>query len=355
MSRFITIQSDPTAGGSTYEDLVGVGSSPTWPAISGLVPANANTNVDANTTQVDRNDDVTGFGAAQAPETLMADPRVTAGFRAYPALTHRVLRDILKGTATPSGTAPASIVTTVEATQAGPERCSIVTLVREGQVDRVSGVAWNEIELDMPLDGDATVSLSGLGLYHDVFTEQEAALTPPSDQPSGWVYKLRDVEAFLGPSAGTKIDCLNGAGFTFTANISDAAEDRFCAGKNIEKTVVGSNEYRVWYPSQHQRNGQRTVGCRLNFRNTRPSQELARILSRADKLRLEIAGEPLGTTPAANRRLGLILHKVVPNGGGADELNAQDAIRSSYEYGVYLDPTTSRDVQMEVVGTAALT
>lgn len=353
--RYITIQPDTTPGGSTLEDLVGVGTDPTWPSIAGLVPANNNTNVDPQINRINRDDDVTGFGASQAPETLSSAPQVTAGFRAFPALTHKVLRDILKGTSAASGTAPAAITSTVEATQSGDERCSVVTVVREGQVDRVSGVAWNEIQLDLPIDGDAQVTATGFGLYHDVLTEDEAALTPPTDQPTGWVYKLRDVEAYLGPDTGTLIDCLSGAQFTFTANLSTDAADRFCSGKNVERTVVGSDEFRVWYPTYHVRKGKRAVTCQLSFRNTRPSQELALILSRADKLRLEIAGEPLGTTPAADRRLGLILHKVVPTDGGAGELNANDSQRSQYTYGVYLDPDTSRDVQMEVVGTAAIT
>jgi hypothetical protein len=352
--RFLSLQPDPVAGGSTHDALTTDGTvAPAWPALAGLLPVTGGS-VDPGLTQIDRDDDVTGLGASQAPETLSSAPEVTVEMRAFPAVAHRLIRDALKGTATASGTAPAAITTTIEAEQDGPERCSIATLVREGQVDRVSGVAFNEIELEMAIDEDATISATGWGLYHDVLTEAEAGLTAPLDQPVGHVYKLRDVYAYLGAGAGVQIDCVAGFGLTFSANLDDDAQTRFCAGRQIAETVINGQRYRVWYPDRHKRKGKRGVTCRVDFASTQVDQELARILSKADRLRVEIAGARLGTTPEADQMLGLILHRVVPTDGGPDEMNANDALRSSYEYGVYLDPDTNKDIQAEIVGTAAI-
>lgn len=353
--RFLSLQPDPVAGGSTYDALTTGGTVPAaWPAVAGLLPVTGGS-VDLGRTQTDRDDDVTGLGASQAPETLSLAPEVTIEMRAFPAIAHRMIRDILKGPATATGTAPAAITTTIDpGPQDAAERCSIATLVREGQVDRVSGVAFNELELEMAIDEDATISATGLGLYHDVLTEAEAGLTAPLDQPTGHVYKLRDVFAYLGAGAGVQIDCVAGFGLTFTANLDDDAQSRFCGGRNQPEEVVNGQRYRRWYPDRHKRKGKRGVTCRIDYASTQPDQELALILSKADRLRVEISGARLGTTPAADQMLGLILHRVVPTDGGPDEMNANDALRSSYEYGVYLDPDTSKDIQAEIVGTAAI-
>lgn len=349
--RALGFAADANVGGTTLDDFVDGGG--IWPAPTIWIPATTG-NVDPGEQPADRNDEVRGRRGNSASFSYMAQPKADFGARAYPEIFRRFLRNALGGAPANTGTAPAAISSVVEPIQSGNLIPLNFWLLREEQLDRVSGAVVNEISAEFPVDGEGTVQVSMDGLYHEPTpTSEYGALPTPNTVAYDDVYSLRDIKAFLGPDEGEQIDCLSGFSFAVSNALYGDARSRFCAGKNIRTTPVDGVTRKLWYPERHKIGPQRITG-RLDFGSTRPDVETLRILRHTQKLEVELAAGPLGTTPEADEMLRLTFHNQAPTGGGADALQRDGDQFSSYEFEAYIDPATGKDLTAEFVGTTAV-
>jgi hypothetical protein len=351
--RYFAYAVDPTVGGTTQEDVegaAGVIAAPTE-----LVPVTT-AQADPNEREVDRNNEVRGSRGNSAPMSFMSDPRMTFEARAYTKLIRTLVRNAMGGTIDSTGADPTAIESTVQMAGYGAQLPAIIgTLIREAQVDRMTGLVANEVEFNFPVDEEGTVSTTLWGLFHDV---DDVASLPGLPALSGapdyqTAYMLRDVVAIMGDGAGVEIDCLSGFGFTINNNLIDEPRSRFCAGQNIAEYTVDGELHRLWYPERHKL-GSQTITGRLDFGDVRPDRELRRILKHTEKLVVELYGDPLETVPVVDEACRLIFHKQAPTGGGADPLQREGDQFSSYEFTAYVDDATGRDLEAVLVGEEAL-
>jgi hypothetical protein len=352
--RYFAHAVDPVSGGSNLDDVTAAAG--VIPAPDELVPVST-AQADPNERDVTRDNEVVGIRGQRAPISFSSDPRMTFEARAYTKLTRMLLRRAMGGAIATTGADPAAVQSTVQMAGYGGLLPAIVgTLVREGQVDRMTGLVPAEVEFNFPVDEEGTVSATLWGLYHDV---DDVAAVPGLPNLSGapdyqTAYMLRDIVALMGDGAGVEIDCLSGFGFTINNNLVDEPRSRFCANKNIAEFTVDGDLHRLWYPERHQL-GSQTITGRLDFGDVRPDRELRRILKHTEKLVVELYGDPLGTVPPADEACRLIFHKQAPTGGGADPLQREGDQFSSYEFTAYIDDATGRDLEAVFIGEEALT
>lgn len=349
--RYLGWVDDPTAGGTSLDDL-GVDPIDIPDTFVPVQSAQAN----PGTRTLDRDDDVRNRRAGSAPISFAATPGMTFTSRAWTKLVRMVLRKAMGNLVGNTGVAPASIQSTLTMLQSGNLPAIMPTLVREGQVDQMTGAVFGEVELNFPVDGEGTVECTLDALYHEVTDPGSVVGLPnPAGMPEFQdAYMLRDITAFMGAGAGVAIDCLAGFGLTINNNLVDEFRSRFCAGKNISEQTLETILHRIWYPDRN-KFAQQTVTGRLDFGDVRPDLELRRILSHATKLVVELNGPPLaGTVPAADEMARLILYRQVPTGGGAEPLQREGDQVSSYEFTGYLDDGTGKDLEAVLVGDEAL-
>lgn len=355
--RWLALTDDPTDGGTRLDDVAGL----TPPGIPAPALADAvvvtTAQADPGIRNLDRDNDVRGTRANSAPISFASAPSMTFTARAWTSLLRRLLPKTMGGAVASTGVAPAAIESTVQMLQdqRGVLPAMIGTLVREDQVDRMTGLWANEVTLNFPADEEGTVEGTLMGLYHDVDdVDNVAGLPAISGAPNQSVaYMLRDVTAFLGAGAGVQIDCLGGFGLTLNNNLSDDFRTRFCAGRNIYSVTIDGVEHRLWYPDRN-RVGPQAITGRLDFGDTRPDLEAKRLVTHADQLIVELAADPLGTTPPADEMIRLLLHNMAPTGGGAEPLQRDGDQQSSYEFTAYVDDVTGKDLEATLVGTAAI-
>lgn len=357
MSRWFGFIDDPTSGGSTFDDLAATAiAAPTT-----FVPVTS-AQADAGLVQLNRDDEVRGRRANVAPISFASAPSMTLEARAYPKLVRSLVRKVLGGTIASVGTAPASIASTVGPLQSGNLPALICWLLREGQLDRLTGGIVEELEFNFPIDGEGTVSATIQGLYHD--SDDSAAAVDPDGTPAeaiptaaytgyGDTFMLRDASAFVG-GALVELTDLAGFGLTFNNGLYDDMRSRFQPNHNVETVQIDGVTHRLWYPERH-KIGPQSVTGRIDFSDVQPSREIRRLVTHAEKLVFEVAAGPLGTTPAADEMLRLTLYKQVLTGGGAEPLQRESDQVSSYEFSAYLDESTNKDIEATLVGTAALT
>lgn len=359
--RWFGFVDDPTPGGSTLEDLIeaGAGPDPTWEVPTEFVPVSA-AQVDPGLTTLDRNNEVTGDLASRAPVSFASAPTETFTVRAYPRITRKLVRNAFSGNVAAAGVAPAAIASTVGPAASGAALKALQTyLIREGQLDRLSGAVVSEVAFNFPVDEEGSVDVTLSGKYHDVDPTESVVGLPATDF-SGYggaaseTFMLRDLKAYLGAGAGVQIDCLAGFGFTYGQGLIEDLRSRFCAGTNIETTVIDGVRHKLWYPTWHKR-ARRVVTGRLDFGDVRPDRELRRILLHCEKLVAEVSAGPLaGTVPASDEMMRLTFYKQAPTGGGADPLTSDGDQVSSYEFTAYLDEVTGKDVEATFTSDAAL-
>lgn len=355
--RWLALDTDPIAGGTSYDDILADPAALVLPtSADALVVTTAQ--AAPNTRNLARDNDVRGTRANSAPIGFASAPTLTFEGRAWTSQLRKLLRQAMGGSIASAGAPPASVASTVQmlTSQTGNLPALIGTLVREQQVDRLTGLWVNELTLNFPADEEGTMSGTGMALYHQVDDVDDVAGIPSIVAPAGQsvAYMLRDITAFQGAGAGVEIDCLGGFGLTINNNLSDDFRTRFCAGHNIYEVTIDGTLHRIWYPDRN-RVGAQTITGRLDFGDTRPDREARLIASHADKLVVNLFGDPLGTTPAADESIQLLLHKVTPTGGGAEPLTRDGDQQSSYEFTAYVDDTTGKDLEAIIVGAAALT
>ncbi len=355
--RWFGFIDDPTAGGTALDDL----SSGNILAPTTFVPVTTGT-VDAGLQPLDRTNEVRGRRGDTPRMSFASAPTLTFEARAYPKLVRKLLRKALGGSITSTGTAPAAISSVVGPLQSGQLPAIIGWLVREGELDRVTGAVVNELEFNFAIDAEGTVSATLPALYHDVDATASAtdpaggaAVTLPTPSYSGYTdaFMLRDASAFRGSSL-TELTGLAGFGFTFNNQLIDDMRSRFQPNHNIETVQIDGDRHRLWYPDRHKLGPQLVTG-RIDFSDVDSAAEMRRKLSHAEKLVFEVAAGPLGTTPAADEMMRLTFYKQVATGGGPDPIQREGDQVSSYEFTAYIDDSLSKDVEATFVGASALT
>lgn len=355
--RWLALADDPIAGGTNLDDIV---ADPAALELPDTTDAHVATTaqVDPGIRDLNRDNDVRGTRANAAPMAFASAPSLTFGGRAWTSQLRKVLRKAMGGTIATSGAAPAAVISTLQMlqSQTGDLPALIGTLVREEQVDQVTGLWVNELTCNFPADEEGTMEGTLQGLYHRVSDVDDVVGLPAIAGATNQnvAYMLRDVLAFQGPGAGVAIDCLGGFGFTLNNNLSDDFRTRFCAGKNIDEVTIDSVLHRLWFPDKN-RVGPQAITGRLDFGSTRPDREARRLVRHAEKLVVELYGDPLGTTPAADESIRLIFHKQAPTGGGAEPLAREGDQQSSYEFTAYIDDVTGKDLEAVIAGTTAVT
>lgn len=350
--RWFGYKDDPIAGGTSWDD---IDADPAAMLTADTLVPVTTAQVDPGIRDLPRDDDVRGRRANAQPVTFASAPELTLGSRAWTRLSRDFLRKAMGGAVAPAGAAPAAISTTIQMLQEGNLPAIQGTVVREGEVDRVTGGWISELTFDFPADAEGTLEATIMGLYHDVNAVGDVVGLPaPAGMPNYVdAFMLRDVTAIMGDGAGVPVDCLGGFGFTLNNSLSDDFRTRFCAGKNVWEVDVDGQLHRLWYPDRNKL-GPQVVTGRLDYGDVQPDRELRRLVRHAEKLVVELAGPPLGTVPDADEMLRLIFYKQAPTGGGPEPLQRDGDQQSSYEFTAYLDDGTGKDLEAVSVGTAAL-
>lgn len=356
--RWFGFVDDPTEGGSKLDTLETLA----IPVPTIFVPVTTGT-VDPALKPIDRKDEVRGRRANTAPVSFASEPKLTFEARAYPKLLRPMVRKALGGTISKSGTAPAAISSTVGPIQSGSLPAFIGWLLREGQLDRVTGAVVSEIEMNFPVEGEGTMKLTADCLYRDVdHTESatdpngEPALALPTASYTGYedTFMLRDATAFRGPEAGVEIPNLAGLTLTFNNGLIEDFRSRFRPNHNIDSRIIDEVEHKLWYPNRHVIGAQAVTG-KLDLSEVDPDAELKSLFTHAEKLVFEIAAGPLGTTPPADEMMRLTLYKHAPTGGGAEPIVREGDQVSSFEFEGFLDDGLGKDFETTFVGATALT
>jgi len=166
---------------------------------------------------------------------------------------------------------------------------------------------------------------------------------------------LRDAAAYTGTGL-VEIPNLAGFGLTFNNGLRDDFKSRFQPNHNVETFIVDGKQHKVWYPKRTKIGPQNVTG-RIDLSDVDAAQELKRIARHAEKLVFEVAAGPLGTTPAADEMLRMIVYSHALTGGGPEPLQREGDQVASYEFSGYIDSSLSpeKDFEAVFVGATALT
>lgn len=357
MRRWLGLIDDETDGGTTFDDLA----TDPIPVPNHFVPVTT-AQVDPGLQQLNRDNEVRGRRGNTAPMSFASAPSLTFEGRAYPKLVRKLIRKALSGTPASTGVAPAAITSTVGPIETGNLQALVAWLVREGQLDRLTGLVISELEFNFAIDEEGTVSVTAPGLYHDAADTDNAtdpngdpaqALPTPDYSGHDDTFMLRDATAYQG-AAQVEIPELAGFGLTFNNGLIDDFRSRFRPGHNIEVADIDGITHKLWYPERHKIGAQAITG-RLDFSDVQSDTELKRLFTHADKLVFEVAAGELDTTPAADEMLRFVCYKQVPTGGGADPIQREGDQVSSYEFTAYVsEADSSKDFEAVLVGDQAL-
>jgi hypothetical protein len=312
---------------------------------------------------LERKDEIRGRRGDVAPISFASAPVLTFGGRAYPKILRPLIRKLLSGTISSTGTAPKAIESTVDPIQSGSLLSFIGWLLREEQLDRVTGAIVRELSMTFPIDqeGSYTATCDALFVDSDETTGAKdpsgaAAASLPTPSYTGYTdtFMLRDASAFRGSGEGVEIADLAGFTIDFNNGMIQDHRSRFRPNHNIEVAVIDGVTHKLWYPAKHKIGPQAVTGT-IDLSAVDPSAEQRRLLTHAEKLVFEIAAGPLGTTPAADEMMRLTVYQHAPTGGGAEPLVREGDQVSTFQFSGYIDPATSLDFETTFVGVAALT
>lgn len=345
--RLFAIADDPTAGGSSYDDLTtGLvpDSSIFWPVTGGTL--------DWNVTRTERTDEVRGRRAATAPVPFQAAPVMTIPSRAYLSIAKKALRKTLGGTDVVTGTSPGPYTHTMGVLGFGTTALPAVytQLVRDDLNHKMSGGAFNRTSFTFPMDGEATMEMEIWGLYAANFATAPptAVFTGLSSDP---LY-LRDAQVFIDGSS-TAIPDLQGFEFSFTNNLT---AKRY-AKRNVVTQSIGTPALtrKLWWPEENKLGAAQDVTYAINFGNVNTAQDLAGIYGQVQKFVFECAGAPIPST-ATTEILRFTIQAGEHTGGGPEALAARDDITHRVEGGAFYDESAGRDILVEILdGTNAAT
>jgi hypothetical protein len=306
--------------------------------------------VDRQVAQLDRNDEVTGFRGNPPPEEFRKDPRENVEGLAYQRLLEQIIWRCLGSADAVSGSAPAArthLSVPVGYGGSGVLPALFTELIRDDQIDKMSGGYVNSFTVTFPLDGHGTFSAEIWGLYHKSSTGGSVpALTRHVRDVKS--LKLRDVRVFFAGSPIT-VPGVTSFSLTFSNNLVDDSEARFAAGQSIDQiTDTDGVLRRVWYPDQHFLGGSQTIGMELGFSSPQQAEEVKHDLARVEQLVAEVDGPLMATTPVAKEMMRFTALNAVRTGGGPDPLSKEGLQRSSVELGGYIG-SAGTDLRIESV------
>ncbi len=360
MSRWAALITDPTAGGTTLDVIEGGGTPLLIPAPNLFAPVTT-AQVDAGETPLSRNDENRGRRANAAPTSFASAPIGSLGGRAYPKIINKLWRDVLGGAVTTTGTAPAAITSKIPTLQTGNLPALVLWLLREEQLDRLTGAIVSQLELDLPVEGDGTWTASLPALFHDVQSSTSpkdpgggAAAAYPTPDYTGFeeTYKLRDCIAKRG-SAEEELANLAGIKLTFNNGMIEDFRTRFRPNHNILVVEIGGVKKKLWYPAKHKIGAQNVTGT-ITASSVDAAAEARRRFAVAEKLIVESFAGPLATTPPSTEGIRLVLSKMELTGGGAEPLQREGDQTASFEFSAYVDEATNTDVEAQIVAAAAV-
>lgn len=306
--------------------------------------------VDRNITHLDRNDEITGFRGNPTPEEFRKDPRLTVSALAYPRLLERLLWHAMGTADTVTGTAPAArthLTRPVGYSGSGLLPALHAQVVRDDQMDWVSGCYVNSITITFGLDGHGTLETELWGLYH---VSASAGTVPALTRNTRDIktLKLRDLRAYFDGSP-VVVSGVTSFSFTFNNNLVDNSEARFAAGQQIDQITDSDGVLRrVWYPSQHFVGGSQSVSGEIGFSSVQRLEEVKYELAQAEQIVAEIEGGLLATTPVVKEMMRFTILNAVRSGGGAEALAKEGLLTSSFEYTGHIG-ATGLDVSVESV------
>lgn len=344
--RLLGVTHDPIAGGSTFDDLT----SGAIPDAVDLWPVQSVTFA-KNQTNIDRSDEVIGRRGNTLPESFRQDPRFTIKGRLHPRLAKLVVEHAF-GSADAVTPGSGGAATTHSFVPLGYGAATLpalmVQLVRDSENRKASGVAINSFVFDFPHDDDATFEIDCWALYSDVFSDAVPDLHfNPVDVPT---YKLRDLQAFFGGS-GQSVPNVSGFQLTFTNNLIDDTDVRYLAGRNVAtKLDAASKKHNLWFPGENRLGASQTLTGNIAFSSVTATEEVKNDLAVAEQLVVEASAgfiTPATTPPALELMRFTIANKVL-TGGGPDDLAKEGALKASYDWTGYIDPSDSSEPDIEV-------
>lgn len=351
--RALGLAVDPNSGdgGSTLDLLLDAG--PVEFATPTLWVPLTTGQADKGYSNTDRNDEARGTFAKAAPVPDKATPSFTFTCRLYDPLAKYILPRVLPAIGSTSGTVPAAVTTPLRPTADGQLPALHAVLIRDEQVDQFAGVWFEQVVVKFA-EGDPTIDVTARALYHQ--TDEAGDLDPfePDFSDLGDPYAGVTLTAKTGAGGGTRIACLGTFDLTFNNGFETDPDVVYCRGENVLTTTVSGKYKRRQYPGRHIV-GDRDITGNLSFGTVRPDMEDRLLLSTAERLVVTAFGNPLGTTPAADAALSFEMPNFVATDGGADDLARSGPIKSSYQYGGFVDDTSGDDLIVRFVDTAAIT
>jgi hypothetical protein len=351
MTRLLGLAVDPTAGGSTL-DAITSGGVITIPDPTFWVP-DSNAQVTDGYENTDRGDEKRGVRGPYAPVPFRAKPTLTFTVRLYHPIATWLLPAALGKRLAPVGSAPAAIKTPfVPADGLANLPSFFAWVVREGQTDRLSGVVIESVALNVTA-ADPTLEVTARALY------QEPVVTPtlPSFSFAGMddPYAAVTFKAQLGASGSeVPISCVGDFTMSYTNGFEDDADVVYCRGENVLSKLVGGRYLRRQWPGRHLIGEQSTTGT-LTFGTTRQDMEDRKLFATATRFIADIKQNPIaGTNPPADRNIRITIPQWVVTGGSADPSQRTGPIKSSYEWGGFVDPTTTENLRIEILDSAPI-
>jgi hypothetical protein len=355
MPRWLGLALDPTPGGSNFDTLsdpgpVDIPDPTTWIPVETAQGAKGFTDSDTNNLAY-------GVRGASAPLPYRAKPTLTFQTDLFSKAAKLLITAGLGKIGTPTGTAPAPIKTPVAPVGSGEQLPALVAwLVRDGQTDRFTGL-WVDSMTITVAGAVPTLQVTLNALY------QETVATPGSlpttsytgygvDQKySGVKFKVKQG----AEGSEVAINCVANFAVTLNNGLEDDEDVVYCRGDNVVTRLSGGRYRHRQWPGQHAVGDQATTGS-LGFGTTRLDIEERQLFADAERVVAEFYENPLGTTPASDRLLRLVIpQQVITGGDGASPLTRTGPIKSSYEWGGFIDPATNADIVAEFVDSTALT
>jgi hypothetical protein len=321
----------------------------TIPDATDLWPVTSVT-VDRQVTQLDRNDEITGFRGNPPPEEFRKDPRQTVEGYAYQRLLEQLIWRALGSTDVVSGSAPAArthLATPIGYGGSGLLPALFTQMFRDAQEDKLAGCYVNSWTVTFSLDGHSTFSAELWSLYHKSRTGATAPVLTRHARDLKSL-KLRDLRVFFAGSP-VIVPGVTGVTLTYNNNLVDDADARFAAGRSIDQIVDTDGVLRrVWYPDEHFLGGSQTISGEINFRSVDQAEEVKHDLARVEQLVAEVEGPLMATTPVAKEMMRFTVLNAVRTDGGPDPLAKEGLQRAAYSFGGFVG-ATGTDLRVESV------
>src|SRR5215831_2227750 len=208
---------------------------------------------------IDRKTEVRGRRGEVPPQPFRGEPLMTVETHAYPKTLRSLLRNALGGAVTHAGgPSPKAYEDTVEPLQSGKLPTLVAWLLREEQLDRMTGAVVSILEMNCPIDGEGTIKATLEGLFHTTTPSEGAGFIDPSGASPNplptatyegyeYAFMLRDILAEHGPSGTlTKIENLVGFEFAFNNGMITDPRSKYGAGLQIETREIDTVKHKLW-------------------------------------------------------------------------------------------------------------